>query len=203
MVDVSIRKHLMGVISRTRYVRENNSDADIERICEELGIRPELFWEATEEYVRLRGKEPKIRGRQEQETQSYSYVTVQVHAPEVVLTAWDELAKRWGFSRTSLLRSVIHEYLTGDREPSAKSFQREWLHSGFSNPGVNNRTVKCNVTYGALQALNLRAAKYHKTTHSALTKALFQDVLAGCFAGPSIKMVTRQQMFETAEDYRI
>ena len=205
-MQITARKHIVGFVSQTRYVRERLTDEQIERVCQELGIREDVFFEACEEYQSRNANIEKMNVPRHSgpaatlATKSYEYGMLYMQGPPEVLSRWEDLAKRWGFTRASLFRTSMHEFLMSDHIINDRCFERGWSYLGYDNPSASKAKLKANVTFASIEAMHRRAERM-RVSRDAIPRALFKEVLLGNFGSPQMKSVSRKQMFNDPDLY--
>jgi hypothetical protein len=196
-----LAKRLLG----TKFASMALGDDEIDAVAKRIGVDPDLLLEVRAEAriaLRSRGLSPpqsnskraSAAARDEQMQRLYQ---VKVWMPPVVHAAWLAECHRRGVHPPTFLRSLIHEYLRGTREPSAEAYWR-WQGKLILKYHKIRIAEKAVIPHGAKRALGLRAAALG-TTPIPVLRALVLEALAGEHHG--IALVPSSMMFDDESRY--
>ena len=199
------RNWLVERLLGTRFSAMAIDDSRIDAVANLLGVSPELLLEARtrarlERYERglpgsrLRHSKP---GAGEAHHRLYQY---NLFMPEVILKAWEEECTYRDVDGPVLLRSLIHSYLLGSREPEPREI---WHWKGRSYPmGSADERAKfrerATIPIGAKRALTVRSIRLG-TQPTRIVRALVTEVLDGAHRG--IPLVETAMMYDDEERY--
>lgn len=197
------RAWLFGKLRDTRYATIELRDEEIDGVAKRLGVDPVLLLEVRAQVrvdLHSRGFAPsisnakrKLFGLQERIYQS------KIWMPTVVFAAWNAECARRGVHPPTFLRSLIHSYLLGDREPEIAP---HWMWRGellreVATLATRERAV---ITHGAARALKRRAAARH-TSMTGIMRGLVLEALAGQHMG--IPLLSTAMMYDDENRYNL
>lgn len=194
-----LARRLLG----TSYATIRIPDSEIDSISKRLGIAPDLLLEvrarallALHERGLARPLSNRDYAREQSERALYQ---LKVWTPREILDAWNEECARRGVLGPTLLRSLIHAYLLGGREPELAP---SWVLDGKLLR--DDRSLKLDeravVSHGAKHALMRRAA-VRNTKSMRIVRALMLEALRGEHMG--VPLVSAGMMFEDETRYNL
>lgn len=194
-----LARRLLG----TSYATIRIADSEIDGIAKRLGIDPDLLLEVRAKALldlHERGLARPLSNRHEARAQAErALYQLKVWTPRDVRDAWNEECVRRGVQGPTLLRSVIHAYLLGGREPDPAP---SWVLRGRLVP--DDRSTKLDeravISHGAKHALMRRAA-VRNTKSMRIVRALMMEVLRGEHMG--VPLVSAGMMFEDETRYNL
>lgn len=168
----------------------------IDEVAEQSGLHPSVVEEVGREYARrvVASGRPVPTGSK---TSRARYPQLELKLPAEAYDAFLELADRLHMRPTTLLRSLVHEYLLGAEEPLHRD--PRWVLDGKVIDGSRGKRMSPGATHGALAALTTRAARLGLTQHDLL-RCLVVDALAGRRIART--PIHRAAMFEDVSRYR-
>jgi hypothetical protein len=172
------------------------SDADVERAAHELGLDAEFLLEVRAE-TRIRRNKRGFAGQLNEKRMLYQY---HLFMPEVVWNDWHRECAFRGVGGPILLRSLIHDYLLGDREPLPAG---SWYWKGKRyEMGENKKRWKflerAAMPHGARRALRARAERLG-TMPTAVARALVIEAMSGLHR--DVPLVETGMMFDDERRY--
>jgi len=195
------RSWLAARLLGSRYATTPLRDEEIDAVAKRLGVDPDLLLEVrARARVELheRGLAPALSNSKilnEGHKRLYQY---QMVLPEEIHRIWNGECERRGAHGPTLLRSLIHEYLLGEREPVPA---RHWswegkLYQHFRKSGFDQKAV---ITQGAKRALMRRTALLG-VRPTALVRGLMLEAMRGEHG--TVQLVTAAMMYDDEDRYR-
>ena len=168
------------------------ADERIEAVALQLGLAPDLLVE-----VRAEAKLEKHARGLPQARRLYQF---HLFLPPVVYRAWQDECTFRGIESGTFLRSLISDYLLGDREPVPL---RRWIYQGrtYRMGDAHKRAqglLRATIPQGARRALARRAALIGGKATS-VARALVLEALQGLHRG--IALIDAQSMFDDERRY--
>jgi hypothetical protein len=197
------RKWLVERLLGTRFSAMAIDDSRIDEVARLLGVSPELLLEARtrSRIERYERGQPSRRlmskpGAGEAHHRLYQFT---LFMPEVILKAWEEECNYRDVDGPVFLRSLIHSYLLGSREPEPREAWR-WKGQRFTMPASDRDRFreKATIPIGAKRALTVRAIRLG-TQSTRIVRALVTEALAGGHRG--IPLVETAMMYDDEERY--
>lgn len=179
---VRFRRWLIDKLKASRWAR--TSDEALSAMAKRIGVQPDLLAQAQREL----DEDAKRRGRRRTQIGAPNRLRgkrrkVEVQLPERIYEDWVAYGKHRGMAPSLVLRGLIHDLLSGPRQPTklertcfyrGKKYQLTGYKYGVKWPFM----AKTDVTEGAARALTLRAAATG-TTVAGLLRGLVLDLLEG------------------------
>lgn len=204
----NFREWLFARLKGSRFASCALPDERIDAVAKRLGVDPELLLEVRAE-VRIERHErglpsPKLQYKKrlradphDPHVRLYQY---HLFMPEEVFAAWKEECAFRGLDGPLLLRSMIHEYLLGEREVAPLD---HWVWRGkkYMMGGNKHRgkfLERSVIPHGAKRALTLRASLLG-TTSAALVRALAVEALMGLHR--DVALIEAARMFDDETRY--
>src|SRR4029077_8947446 len=170
-------------------------DSKIDEAARQIGVDPEALLEARAEARIERHKrgQPTDRGTDR-------LCRCQVFMPEVIFKAWKEECANRDLQGSALLRSIVHAYLVGRREPVPL---KVWKWEGKRyRMGPNGERApfreRAFIPIGAKRALT-RRAELARTIPTAILRALVMELLMG--EHRALPIVEHGMMYDDEERY--
>ncbi len=186
----------------TQYATIRIDDRDIDAVAKKLGVDADLLLEVRAQAIidlHARGLAQPIsnnskKSLDEANVRLYQY---QIWFPVPVFEAWRLECDRRGAHPATFLRSLIHHYLLGRREPVPLN---EWVWEGkLLRPGLKDRLAeKAVIPHGAKRAL-LRRATLRGTRPTPIVRALIIGAMRGEYQ--SVPLVTSGMMYDDESRY--
>lgn len=191
----SFRRWLFDRVLGTLWATKSMTDAQIARIAPELGLDPQFLLEVRAE-ARIRRNKRGFRGQLHENRMLYQY---HLFMPEVVWRDWQKECEFRGVKGALLLRSLIHDYLLGSREPLAAG---AWYWRGkrykMGEKERNRFLERAAMPHGARRALRTRA-EWIGTTPTAVARALVIEAMSGLHR--DVPLVETGMMFDDERRY--
>ncbi len=188
----NFRAWLAGCLRGTKYATVELRDEEIDRTAKRLGVDVDLLLEVRAKALielHARGlspplsntipreqREAKLRGQKLDEKKRRLYQFHFPMPPEIV-TAWKAECEVRGVHPPTFLRSLIHEYLLGTREPNAVRYWG-WRGKIYRAPHAVRAIEPVVIPQGARRALFHRASSIGATA-SAVVRGLVLEALEG------------------------
>lgn len=195
-----LAKRLRGL----RYATIGMKDSDIDVVAKQLGVDPDLLLEVRaqarldmHEQGYTRPASNRAERRQFSDQLLYQF---KIRIPSECHRAWNEECERRAVAGSVLLRSLVHCYLLGSREPVPAP---HWILDGrlLREERAKTRDAeKATVTHGAKRAL-LRRAAFRNTKSAWIVRALMMEAIRGDHTG--IPLVSAGMMFEDETRYNL
>jgi len=202
----SFREWLFEKLLGTWYAKCAIADSEIDRVAKKIGVDPELLLEVRAQ-ARIERHErgfpsPHLRHTKPAAGEAHRRL-YQYHLPmaEVVRKAWTVECEFRQVTGPVLLRSLIHSYLLGTREPTPLA---AWYYQGVRHPSGGPERHKhyerSTIPHGAKRALTRRAVA-QGTIPMNVVRALVLEVLAGQHR--QIRFVETSMMYDDESRYLV
>jgi hypothetical protein len=197
-------RHWLGIrLLGTKYATVRLSDDDVDRIAKQLGVDVDLLLEVRAQArvdLHDRGLSPPLSNSNKtvRELSSKRLYQYQLWMPTVVFAAWQAECELRGVHGPTFLRSLIHEYLLGAREPHPEHY---WTWQGKlirSYRGDGCQDERAAIPQGAKRALTVRAVG-RGTRATPVVRALVLEALKGEHMG--VPLVTSGMMYDDEARY--
>lgn len=204
MPGIPTREHIVLLLSRTRYAREDMNEEEVVENANKLGVLPETMLEARliarERSHLLQLELPKQLRFINRREKKYSYYSVTICMPQAVRKEIERYCERLRVHHCTFIRSITHKYLTGSWEP--KEVYNQWLLSGKVYKITADTKIKTNMSYAAKQAITMRAEAL-RVYPETLLRTLILETMLGNFCSPgTYPYVARTQMFTDVQQYQ-
>lgn len=168
----------------------------VDEVAKQAGLHPSVVEEVGREYARrvVASGRPVPTGSK---TSRAAYPQLELRLPQEAYDAFLRLSDRLHMKPTTLLRSLVHEYLLSPEEPLHRDTR--WVLDGKVIDAARSKRMSPGATHGAVAALTTRAAKLGLTQHDLL-RCLVVDALAGRRIAKA--PIHRAAMFEDVSRYR-
>lgn len=203
MYRQSFRAWLVEKVLGTKYARMAILDEQIDKVAERVGVQPDVLLEARA-LARIRDAERGVMGapRFTSELQARHRRLYEYHLPmpKVIHDEWKEECAFRVVESSTLLRSLIHHYLSTSYEPAetVRGWRRDGVRLLVPKAVEHENLERATVTQGAKRALHIRAQR-RGATSIAVVRALVLETLAGGFRG--LPLVETKRMYDDEKRY--
>jgi hypothetical protein len=199
-VASAFREWLAERLLGTKYATTEMNDDEIDGVAKKIGVDPDLLLE-----VRARARIERYSiGKSLPSSDPNSLMKrgaqINVFIPQVVFVAWKAECDFRGVDGAALVRSLIHEYLLGEREPEPMV---AWLWDGKRHR-MGDRAFRMQymerpvVTHGARRALARRADR-RGVPSITIIRALMLEAMTG--GHRDVALVESTMMFDDETRY--
>jgi len=200
------RAWLAGRLLGTRYATCRLADDKIDAVAKTLGVDPDLLAEVRAEarialYEKGHAQPISNSARRspystEPQRRLYQY---RMWMPRGIARVWEGECQLRGVRGPALLRSLVHHYLLGEREPAPEPAWR-WegkLYSCERSLGLEERAT---LPHGAKRAL-MRRATSQNVPAAAVVRALMLEAMHG--EHRALPPLQAAQMFDDESRYNV
>lgn len=201
------RAWLAGRLLGTKYATGPLADNQIDAAAKKLGVDPDLLVEVRAEAriaLHQKGYAPPISNRRskraefetEPQRRLYQY---RMWMPRGIAKVWEAECQLRGVRGPALLRSLVHYYLLGAREPAPEP---TWRWEGRIYPFDRDKDLEERATlpHGAKRAL-MRRANLQNVPASAVVRALMLEAMRG--EHRRLPPLQAAQMFDDEARYNV
>lgn len=196
------REWLIGRMTETSLVSVPLSDDDFDAFARVAGVDPDALAEA-----RAVARINHSRALNDEEPLRVGARTINLYSfmPEPIHRHLSEIIDARALTPSLFLRSLVHTYLLGSWEPPYCPATWSWRGTEYELPKGSKRHkhhLVTKISFGARNALELRA-RHRRLRHvSRLVRGLLIDVMEGRFAQPGkLRLVDPAGMPDAASAY--
>lgn len=205
MSGTTFREWLAARLRGTRYATVQLRDDEIDAVAKRLGVDPDLLLEVrAQELVALHERgfaQPISNAKRRPADALRDYLPrlyqLQLWMPPAIVEAWYAECERRGVHASTFLRSLIHAYLLGAREPDPVKYWR-WQGKLHRAPKSEETNAHTTIPQGARRAIGRRAAA-RGTKQTAIVRALVLEAMHGQHSG--IPLVSSSMMYDDETRY--
>jgi hypothetical protein len=202
---VTFRRWLVERVAETAWVF--NSTMTNQEMAERLGVQPDVLIDARRFLDAFYANRTKVLGLQPVRVARSNQVKVvsrrsyvMVRTPQVVFEEWCRYADERHLSRSDLLRSLLHLYLSQKDYPITS---QDWTYKGiryeaFVGLDVCPWTIQCSLPYEVKTLLSVRS-KMIGIAMADIARALVLDLLHGKIH--DLQLITRPAQLWSLDRY--
>jgi hypothetical protein len=202
------RAWLAGRLLGTKYATSPLADDEIDAAAKKLGVDPDLLVEVrAEARIALyeKGLAPPISNKPRKPRSPYStepqrrLYQYRMWMPRGIAKVWEAECQLRGVRGPALLRSLIHHYLLGAREPAPEPTWR-WEGRLYSFDREKDLEERATLPHGTKRAL-MRRSKLRNVPASAVVRALMLEAMRG--EHRALPPLQAAQMFDDETRYNL
>lgn len=202
---VTFRRWLVERVAETAWVF--NSTMSNQEMAERIGVQPDVLVDARRfldafysNRTKVLGLQPVRVARCNQVKMVSRYTFVMVRTPQFIFEEWCKYAEERHLSRSDLLRSLLHLYLSQKDYPITS---QDWTYKGIRYEAFLGRdvcpwTIQCSLPYEVKTLLSVRS-KMIGLTMADIARALVLDLLHGKVS--NLQLITRPAQLWSLDRY--
>lgn len=205
---MTFRSWLVDRLAGTHWATEPTKDADLEKVARKLGVQVDVLVEARVNAKILAasdGRAPRL-GRKVGRTEHYQY---HLYLPERIHELLTNESEVRGVEPVTLVRSLIHAYLSGSYEPRVDVIGKYWIweHKRLYVPTLNQDKrhwrfrVFVLLPNGVKRALVIRSQR-RNATMTGIVRGIVTEMLEGRFARHGqLSIIAPRHMWDDEKRY--
>lgn len=175
------RRWLVDRLVGTEHATRRIEDDKLDDYAARIGVQPDVLIEA-----RIKARHLVVEGKSrhalsDETRPGYRTYFVKVRMPPRVLKRWQEECERRDVESSVLLVSLLHNYLSGRREPVQQFLDRKWWHLDGRRllvAKISEIGATALVSRGAWRALKIRATRLGEF-RATVIRALMLEAMNG------------------------
>lgn len=192
------REWLIERLATTRYAQLIiGNESKLAKVAESVGVQPDTLREAMVLYRMRRIEEGRAPPRGDKKARS-GHRQFRVWLPPELMPVWEAECAHRRMPAPTLIRSIVNEYLLGDKEPPGRG--PHWVVRGERYPVTTKTRIeqRALIPPGAWLALSRRATSLGASP-SSIVRALLCEVLEGKHMG--VRAVECAAMYDDPARY--